>query len=153
MADDRQLPVDTRPPWKRKLANLLLIFFVLSTLLSSLEPLRGLYMIFSGAVKFNWFLSVLLSVLAILSVATGFVGSAFIVVAMKQWIVLPARPDGKIFDFLLPPDDAEYRALELEIAFDRWRERYSLPKSWTLYSIHTLSTVMLYYIDRVKRGK
>lgn len=66
---------------------------------------------------------------------------------------LPRSPNGKVFDFLMPPEDAEYRALAMEIAFEQWRARYSLPVTWLLYGIHTVSTVALYYVDRIKRGK
>lgn len=61
------------------------------------------------------------------------------------------RPQGRIFDLLIPPADAEHRALELEIAFEKWAAIYSPGWAWTLYAWHATISIALYWYDRSAR--
>ncbi len=56
---------------------------------------------------------------------------------------------GAVLEWLLPPDEADHRIVELDEAMDRWVNKYGQKRAEILYVWQSLISAALFWFDRV----
>lgn len=93
--------------------------------------------------------------------AAFFVGFTFVLGGMSGAVLLASLKGrsfkdilntiskGGVLDVLLPPEEADHRILELDVAMERWIPKYGPKRAQILYAWQSIISVALFWFDRV----